>query len=166
MTYYYYYYFYRFWSFLGQLQVSVCLITKLCKHWIYFLFVVVHRHRSKFGINRERAPFVFTPEMAYVMRGTKIPGSTYRDFEELCCSAYNMLRRRADLFINLFILMVPAAMPELLQKNDITYLREQLSLELSSQEADIKFISEINNSLKTVSRRIDNWLHNLKHKKN
>ena len=62
--------------------------------------------------------------------------------------------------------MVPAAMPELLRKSDITYLREQLSLELLTHEADAKFIGEIKHPLQTVSRRIDNWLvHNLKHKK-
>lgn len=121
--------------------------------------------KSKFGINRERAPFVFTPEMAYVMRDTRNQGATYKDFEGMCCRAYNMLRRRADIFIHLFLLMVPAAMPELLRKSDITYLREQLSLELMTHEADAKFIAEIKHSLRTVSRRIDNWLHNLKHKK-
>lgn len=120
--------------------------------------------KSKYGFNRERAPFVFTPEMAYVMRDTKIQGSTYGDFERMCCDAYNMLRRRADLFINLFTLMVPAAMPELLEKTDISYLREMLSLQLTVEQADAKFIVEIKHSLSTVSRRIDNWFHNLKHK--
>mmetsp|Transcript_2716 Transcript_2716/g.4078 ORF Transcript_2716/g.4078 Transcript_2716/m.4078 type:complete len:1101 (-) Transcript_2716:95-3397(-) len=119
--------------------------------------------KKKYGFNRERAPFVFTPEMAYVMRDTKIQGATYHDFERMCCEAYNMLRRRADLFINLFILMVPAAMPELLEKSDISYLREMLSLELTTEQANAKFIAEIKNSLNTVSRRIDNWFHTMKH---
>jgi hypothetical protein len=119
--------------------------------------------KSKYGINRERAPFVFTPAMAYIMRDTRIAGATYQDFERMCCEAYNMLRRRASLFINLFILMVPAAMPELLEKSDISYLREMLSLELTIEQADIKFTGEIKNSLNTVSRQIDNWFHTLKH---
>lgn len=119
--------------------------------------------KSKYGINRERAPFVFTPAMAYIMRDTRIAGATYQDFERMCCEAYNMLRRRASLFINLFILMVPAAMPELLVKSDISYLQEMLSLELTIEQADVKFIGEIKNSLNTVSRQIDNWFHTLKH---
>ncbi|CAM9242537.1 unnamed protein product [Ectocarpus fasciculatus] len=120
--------------------------------------------KSKFGINRERSPFVFTPEMAYVMRDTQNQKSTYPVFEKMCCEAYNMLRLRANMFINMFILMVPAGMPELLDRSDIIYLREMLSLELSKAKADEKFIAEIKNSLSTVSRRIDNWIHNLKHK--
>jgi hypothetical protein len=119
--------------------------------------------KSKYGFSRERAPFVFTPEMAYVMRDTKIQGATYTDFERMCCQAYNMLRKRADLFINLFVLMVPAAMPELLEKSDIGYLRDMLSLELTPDQANAKFTAEIKNSLNTVSRRIDNWFHTLKH---
>ena len=120
--------------------------------------------KSKFGINRERSPFVFTPEMAYVMRDTGNQKSTYPVFEKMCCEAYNILRTRANMFINMFILMVPAGMPELLDRRDIIYLREMLSLELSFDKADEKFIAEIKNSLNTVSRRIDNWIHNLKHK--
>lgn len=119
--------------------------------------------KSKYGINRERAPFVFTPAMAYIMSRTSVAGATYKDFERMCCEAYNMLRRRASLFINLFILMVPASMPELLNKSDISYLREMLSLELTPEQADNKFIGEIKNSLNTSTRQIDNWFHTLKH---
>ena len=119
--------------------------------------------KSKYGFNRERAPFVFTPGMAYVMRDPKIKGATYSDFERMCANAFNMLRRRADLFINLFILMVPAAMPELLERSDISYLREMLHLELTTAQADSLFIAEIKNSLSTVSRSIDNMFHLMKH---
>lgn len=119
--------------------------------------------KSKYGFKRERAPFVFTPGMAYVMRNPKIKGATYSDFERMCANAFNMLRRRADLFINLFILMVPAAMPELLERTDISYLREMLHLELTTRQADSLFIAEIKNSLNTVSRNIDNMFHLMKH---
>lgn len=119
--------------------------------------------KSKYGFKRERAPFVFTPGMAYVMRDPKIKGATYTDFERMCANAFNMLRRRADLFINLFILMVPAAMPELLERSDISYLREMMHLELTTAQADSLFIAEIKNSLSTVSRSIDNMFHLMKH---
>ena len=119
--------------------------------------------KSKYGIRRERAPFVFTPGMAYVMRDPKIKGATYSDFESMCANAFNMLRRRADLFINLFVLMVPAAMPELLERSDISYLRDMLHLEMTTTQADKLFKDEIMNSLSTVSRSIDNMFHLMKH---
>lgn len=59
--------------------------------------------------------------------------------------------------------MIPAAMPELTKYSHIRYLQEMLSLDLSEQEAADKFVKEIKNCLATISRQIDNFLHNLKH---
>ena len=120
--------------------------------------------KSKFGVCRERSPFVFTPEMAHVMKSCDISGSNYADFERICCEAYNMLRARAVLFINLFLLMIPANMPELQIADDVKYMRDMLALDLTNEQADEKFKAEIKNALNTVSRRFDNWLHNIKHK--
>ena len=84
--------------------------------------------QSKFGINRERSAFVFTPEMAYVMGGKG--DKPFNDFVELCGKAFNCLRRRGNELINLFRLMIPAGMPELEGESDIQYLVEMLALEL------------------------------------
>mmetsp|Transcript_28899 Transcript_28899/g.57767 ORF Transcript_28899/g.57767 Transcript_28899/m.57767 type:complete len:1105 (+) Transcript_28899:72-3386(+) len=132
--------------------------------------------KSKFGYKRERAPFVFTPEMAYVMGNKdttfgfpdfvmkgKEPRIGFPEFEQMCCQSYNVLREHSNLLINLFILVTPAAMPELVEKEDVTYLKEMLSCELSKEQADKKFKQEIAKSLRTVSRRFDNWIHNMKH---
>ena len=40
-------------------------------------------YKSKFGIKREKAPFIFTPAMAHVMGGTDT--SEYFSFEAQCC---------------------------------------------------------------------------------
>ena len=132
--------------------------------------------KSKFGYKRERAPFVFTPEMAYVMGNKdttfgfpdfvmkdKEPRIGFPEFESMCCSAYNVLRQHSNLLMNLFILVTPAAMPELIEKSDVTYLKDMLSMGLSNVQADKKFMGEIKASLRTVSRRFDNWIHNMKH---
>jgi len=132
--------------------------------------------KSKFGYKRERAPFVFTPEMAYVMgnRDTTFgfPDSLMRkkepriglpEFENMCCQAYNILRQHGNLLMNLFILVTPACMPELLDKDDVTYLKDMLDGQLTDEGADKKFRGEIKKSLGTVSRRFDNWIHNMKH---
>lgn len=126
--------------------------------------------KSKFGINRERSPFVFTPEMAEVARdkfarfGSPAPGATaLTDFESYCVRAYNITRHRAPLLINMFALMIPASMPQLTKYSQIRYLRDKLSLDLSDEEAGEQFVREIKTCLATVSRQVDNWLHNLKH---
>lgn len=132
--------------------------------------------KRKFGYRRERAPFVFTPEMAYVMGNREanlgFPEFAMRgrdkrvgfhEFEAMCCKAYNVLREHSNFLMNLFILVTPAAMPELLEKSDIVYLKDMLSCDLSKAQADDKFKDEIARSLRTVSRRFDNWIHNMKH---
>lgn len=56
--------------------------------------------KSKLGIKRERAPFIFTPQFAHVM-GSK-GSETYKIFEQTCAAAYNIIRKQARLFIVLF----------------------------------------------------------------
>lgn len=55
------------------------------------------------GIKRETAPFVLTPEIAYVMGGEK--GADFKLFTNLCCQAFNLLRAHSNLFLTLFILV-------------------------------------------------------------
>jgi len=55
------------------------------------------------GVSRDRAPFVFTPEFAYVMGG--VGSAEYKSFVELCCAGYNVLRRNASIFISLFAMV-------------------------------------------------------------
>lgn len=50
---------------------------------------------------RDRAPFVFTSDMAYVINGGDKPSSRFHDFVDLCCEAYNLIRKHAHLFLNL-----------------------------------------------------------------
>lgn len=59
---------------------------------------------SKYG-NRDRAPFVLTPDMAYVINGGDTPTTSFQKFTDLCCSAYNELRKNCNLFINLLELV-------------------------------------------------------------
>ena len=62
--------------------------------------------KSKFGIKRERAAFVLTPEMAYVMGGKKYKKSKqFRSFIDYCEKSFVILRHHAPLFINLFLLV-------------------------------------------------------------
>ena len=61
------------------------------------------------GIKRERAPFVLTPEFVYVMG--KEDGEHFQLFVHLCCTAYNVLRRHAHLFISLFAMVCTHSPP-------------------------------------------------------
>lgn len=120
--------------------------------------------KTKFGINRERAAFVFTPEMAYVMGGKNYKSSThFIDFKKNCSKAFRTLRANARLLEALFILMVGAGMPELMKETDIHYMREKLYLSAKPKEATKQLQKEVENSLNSTYRRLDNYIHNLRH---
>ena len=108
---------------------------------IHIYHVILFNHFT----SGERSAFVFTPEMAYVMGG--IEGENFRKFENLCCQAFNALRKHGNTLINLFSLMVPAGMPELLKRQDINYMRDQLALSYSNEDAKTLFKEAIRESL-------------------
>lgn len=58
----------------------------------------------KFGVyKREKAPFVLTPDFVYVLGGEK--SSNYARFIKMCQDAYCILRKHANTFINLFVMV-------------------------------------------------------------
>ncbi|CAD8171964.1 unnamed protein product [Paramecium pentaurelia] len=114
--------------------------------------------KTKYGINRERTPFVFTQEMAYVMGG--VQGHNFQRFEDFCTKAYNQIRQHGHLLINIFLMNLSAGMPELQEIADIEYLREKLQLDIGEQQATELFRKEITTSLNDMWRKIDNLIHN------
>lgn len=63
---------------------------------------------------RDRAPFVFTSDMAYVINGGDKPSSRFHDFVDLCCQAYNLIRKHTHLFLNLLGLVRSSSLLTLL----------------------------------------------------
>ena len=59
----------------------------------------------------ERAPFVFTEEMAFLMGGRE--GEDFLLFQKYCTDAYNLVRKNGFLIIQLFMMMLSGGMPEL-----------------------------------------------------
>lgn len=51
--------------------------------------------KSKFGIKREKAPFVFTTQFLHVMGG--VDSERYLYFVEVCGHAYNIVRRNGHV---------------------------------------------------------------------
>lgn len=78
----------------------------------------------KFGaFNREKAPFVFEPSMAYVMGDEGSP--TFSRFVALCCKAYNVIRHNGNFIMNLFVMMLSSNIP---QVSSIADLQVQFKL--------------------------------------
>ena len=59
-------------------------------------------------INRDAAPFIFTDDFLYIIGGKEGKKSkNWDEFQDLCCTCYNILRKHADLFINLSATCTP-----------------------------------------------------------
>lgn len=71
-----------------------------CKHSNSLSLGVTHCDMC-ISLYRDRAPFVFTSDMAYVINGGDKPSSRFHDFVDLCCQAYNLIRKHTHLFLNL-----------------------------------------------------------------
>ena len=67
-------------------------------------------YKKKFGINRERVPFVLPDDFIYaISNGSDNPqkSKAFERFQETCGKAYMALRKHANLLITLFTMMLP-----------------------------------------------------------
>ncbi|NWZ58479.1 PK3CB kinase, partial [Spizaetus tyrannus] len=85
---------------------------------------ILGNFKSKFGIKRERVPFILTYDFIHVIQQGKT-GNTekFGRFRQCCEEAYLILRKHGNLFITLFALMLTAGLPELTSVKDIQYLK-------------------------------------------
>uniref|UniRef100_A0A3Q3M6F8 phosphatidylinositol-4,5-bisphosphate 3-kinase n=1 Tax=Mastacembelus armatus TaxID=205130 RepID=A0A3Q3M6F8_9TELE len=85
---------------------------------------ILGNFKSKFGIKRERVPFILTHDFIHVIQQGKT-GYTekFGSFRQYCEEAYLILRKNGNLFITLFALMLTAGLPELTSVKDIQYLK-------------------------------------------
>ena len=67
-------------------------------------------------------------------------------FQEMCYKAYLAIRQHANLFINLFSMMLGSGMPELQSFDDIAYIRKTLALDKTEQEAVDYFMKQMNDA--------------------
>eukprot|EP00299_Pterocystis_sp_00344_P018906 c9417_g1_i1.p1 GENE.c9417_g1_i1~~c9417_g1_i1.p1 ORF type:complete len:272 (+),score=88.50 c9417_g1_i1:76-816(+) len=114
-------------------------------------------------IRRERTPFVFTPDWAYVMDGLK--SEKFESFVDLCCKSYLILRRNARLFINMLAMMLSTGIPELQDEDDIRYLIDVLMLNSSDEEATKQLRDLIILSHNNWFKQVDSFAHIVVNKK-
>ncbi|XP_029438012.1 phosphatidylinositol 4-phosphate 3-kinase C2 domain-containing subunit alpha [Rhinatrema bivittatum] len=119
-------------------------------------------HAQMFGsFKRDRAPFVLTSDMAYVINGGEKPTSRFQLFVDLCCQAYNLIRKHASLFLNLLSLMLSSGLPELNSIQDLKYVLDALQPQTTDAEATIFFTRLIESSLGSVATKFNFFIHNL-----
>lgn len=80
-------------------------------------------------------PMKLSKEMVEAMGG--IDSEHYYEFRKLCYTAFLHLRRHANVFLNLFTLMVDASVPDIALEPDMAVkkVEHNLKLELSDEDA-------------------------------
>ncbi|NWY03894.1 P3C2B kinase, partial [Nothoprocta ornata] len=138
------------------------IMLKTTGHMFHIDFGRFLGHAQMFGnIKRDRAPFVFTSDMAYVINGGDKPSSRFHDFVDLCCQAYNLIRKHTHLFLNLLGLMLSCGIPELSDLEDLKYVYDALRPQDSEADATTYFTRLIESSLGSVATKLNFFIHNL-----
>ncbi|XP_078670820.1 phosphatidylinositol 4-phosphate 3-kinase C2 domain-containing subunit beta-like isoform X2 [Branchiostoma floridae x Branchiostoma belcheri] len=138
------------------------IMIKTTGHMFHIDFGKFLGNAQMFGkIKRDRAPFVLTSDMAYVINDGDRPSTRFQDFVDLCCEAFNIIRKNANLFINLFGLMLSSGIPALSRTEDIQYVHNALKPSASDAEATAHFTRLIEVSLGSRATQINFFMHNL-----
>ncbi|XP_007886342.1 phosphatidylinositol 4,5-bisphosphate 3-kinase catalytic subunit beta isoform [Callorhinchus milii] len=128
---------------------------------------ILGNFKSKFGIKRERVPFILTHDFIHVIQQGK-PGNAekFGRFRQCCEEAYLILRKNGNLFITLFALMLTAGLPELSSVKDIQYLKDSLALGKSDDEALKQFRQKFDEALRESWTTKVNWMAHIVAKDN
>ncbi|XP_055374052.1 phosphatidylinositol 4,5-bisphosphate 3-kinase catalytic subunit beta isoform [Condylostylus longicornis] len=124
---------------------------------------ILGHFKEKFGVRRERVPFVLTHDFVYVINNGRTERETeeFRTFQNLCETAFLILRRHGCLILSLFAMMISTGLPELSSEKDLNYLKETLVLDLTEESAREHFRSKFNEALANSWKTSLNWMsHN------
>ena len=82
------------------------IMLKTSGHLFHIDFGKFLGDAQMFGnFKRDRVPFVLTSDMAYVINGGDRPSGKFHNFVDLCCKAFNIVRKHGDLLLHMFALM-------------------------------------------------------------
>lgn len=138
------------------------IMIKKSGHLFHIDFAKILGNAQMFGsFRRDRAPFVLTPDMAFVINGGYEPSSRFQDFVDLCCMAFNVIRRHSNLLLNLLSLMLNSGISCLSKIDDLKYIRDSLLPGCSDGEATTSFTRLIECSLSSWFTQVNFFIHNV-----
>ncbi|XP_073842946.1 phosphatidylinositol-4-phosphate 3-kinase catalytic subunit Pi3K68D [Musca autumnalis] len=137
------------------------IMLKTSGHLFHIDFGKFLGDAQMFGnFKRDRTPFVLTSDMAYVINNGDKPSTDFHHFVDLCCRAFNIIRKHGDLLLHMLALMATAGIPGV-TADAVTYVRKALLPSQSNPEAAASFAKMIQFSLKSWFTQFNFFLHNL-----
>ncbi|XP_071121891.1 phosphatidylinositol 4-phosphate 3-kinase C2 domain-containing subunit alpha-like isoform X2 [Mytilus edulis] len=137
------------------------IMLKQSGHMFHIDFNKFLGDAQMFGnIKRDRVPFVLTSDMAYVINNGEKQNNKFQEFVDMCCQAFNILRKNTNLFLNLFALLSKSGIPGI-HKDAARYIQRVLLPSQTSVQASAIFTRMIEESLKSVFVQFNFFIHNL-----
>ncbi|XP_016845918.1 phosphatidylinositol 4-phosphate 3-kinase C2 domain-containing subunit beta isoform X2 [Nasonia vitripennis] len=137
------------------------IMLKTSGHLFHIDFGKFLGDAQMFGnFKRDRTPFVLTSDMAYVINGGDKPSAKFHHFVELCCQAFNVVRKHGNLILHLFGLMTTSGIPGVTM-DAVSYVQRALLPGQTNPEAAATFARMIESSLKSWFTQFNFFLHNL-----
>ncbi|EZA50776.1 Phosphatidylinositol-4-phosphate 3-kinase C2 domain-containing subunit alpha [Ooceraea biroi] len=118
------------------------------------------KRRVSIYLLQDRTPFVLTSDMAYVINGGDKPSAKFHHFVDLCCQAFNIVRKHGNLILHLFGLMTSSGIPGVTM-DAVNYVQKALLPGQTNPEAAATFARMIESSLKSWFTQFNFFLHNL-----
>ncbi|OZC04855.1 hypothetical protein X798_08177 [Onchocerca flexuosa] len=114
------------------------------------------------GFRRDRTPFIFTSDMAYVINEGSPQSATsrYQHFVDNCCKAFNLLRKKYSLLVNLMKMMSCSGIAGM-NLEAVNFVQSNLLLNLTDTQATVQFTRMIEESLKSKFPRLNFLAHTL-----
>lgn len=137
------------------------IMLKTSGHLFHIDFGKFLGDAQMFGnFKRDRTPFVLTSDMAYVINGGDRPSIKFHYFVDMCCRAFNIVRKHGNLILHMLALMATSGIPGVTH-NAVKYVQDALMTESSNPEASAAFAKMIHISLKSWFTQFNFFLHNL-----
>ncbi|KAI5702472.1 hypothetical protein M8J75_000487 [Diaphorina citri] len=137
------------------------IMLKTSGHLFHIDFGKFLGDAQMFGnFKRDRTPFVLTPDMVYVINGGDKSSLKFQHFIDLCCQAFNIVRKHANLFLNLFGLMASSGIPGVTM-GAVHYVQSCLLPGLSNAESAATFTRLIHASMRSRFVQFNFFIHNL-----
>lgn len=106
-------------------------------------------------------PMKILKEMVSCMGGKDSAG--YKAFGHYCASAFNQLRKHANLFLNLLSLMVDANIPDLSDdpQGRLMKVQDKFRLDLTNEEAEHYILKIVDDSLSDMMSTFNDQMHKI-----